>query len=1008
MLPKHHLHSLIPNRAKMTLQRLHKSVWEDWQALEVEATPASAEPLPWAEAVKLPTSPVTRYTYWGKQFDQRWYHLKFPAGQKGRWLHWNEQSEATLYVDGQPYYGFDVAHRFCRLPEGVGEAWVESNCQQSAIWHPQGKAMKPVGALFEGASLVTRNDLAWGVFHDFKCLSDLMLDLRCRENPEVPAGILPFGEQTPVHSYSPVYRILLRIVDEAGDALDTGGLAAAKERLARGYETLRGEKVFSNCILTGHAHIDLVWIWPERTGELKAVHTFSTMNRLMDEYPEFLFAYSQTASYEAVQRREPEFFKQAILPRIQSGRWEATGALYVESDTMLACGEALGRSFEIGQEGFRRLRGEPSNLVWLPDVFGYAACLPQLMKLYGVRYFFTTKMTWNAINRFPLSSFLWRGSDGSEILSHVSQDVGYVTSLQMNEIKPGMYGNQQADIHDEFLLPTGFGDGGGGPTEEMCERARRLSGLPTMPGMKWGHPEAFFERLDAVRDELPVHEGECYLEYHRGTYTSHGNLKSAFRGLERALQVVEAVAARLGAEVDVTHAWKRLVFAQFHDYIPGSSVWDVYLEGVPELEKLAHEQLEAAGKLLGPGEGGLFNPHAVPVRRWVTGAAGHPVYVELPPLSRSTEEAVALEPPQSVEVGERSLSNGLVEVELDEAGHVSSFVVEGRPVRVGQHFGQLISYPDHPAAFDAWDIDRQALSLGQTCTGTVDIQLEQEGEHRASLVVMRAIGENSQARLRYTVEAGSPHLHVEVGLDWQEAETLLKLYLPTDYRAANARFGAPFGSVLRPQTPNGMVAEARWEVPFSRYLAVFDEGERDGLFVVTESKYGALVRDGAVGLSLVRSPRVTGCGNHEDAWREDLSRLDVPGRFSDMGQHRIALTLGAYNSFAPRERQPAILADTLYTAPLRCAPGEASAPIRGLDGDPNIVPAWVKPLAGGAFLLRLHEVAGRAGEICVRAADGWRVLPCDQWGNATADGGADYAARLRRCEIASVRLEPVD
>ncbi|WPJ96137.1 glycoside hydrolase family 38 C-terminal domain-containing protein [Coraliomargarita algicola] len=976
MLPNHHLPQLTLNRIQATVNRLKAAVWTDRQAVEVEASRAQAQQLSLAEGQQLKRRKVKPCSFWGKLFDQRWCRVTLSQAADGNtWMEWKDQGEATLYVDGQAYFGFNVAHSRCRLPEGTTEVWLQSSCIQSAIWHPEANGMDAAGSYFEGAFVVKRNDVAWNAYHDLKCLFDLAMDQRQRENPQLSAALNCFGQQASVNKATPVYRRILRGLEDAANELDQKGIPAMRRCLAKLYQELKMDKTFAKCILTGHAHLDLVWIWPERMGELKAVNIFATADRLMEEYPEYRFAYSQPASYEAVAKREPDLYDR-VKGRIESGKWQATGAMYVESDTMIACGEALARSFTLGQKGFEAINGALSKLTWLPDVFGYSACLPQIMKQTGVEYFFTTKMTWNAINRFPYSSFIWRGNDGSEILAHVTQDSGYVTHVEVNDVKAPMLANQQADIHGEYLLPTGYGDGGGGVTDDMLERARRLSALPGMPDLEWDQPEAFFDRLNGVRDELPVHQGECYLEYHRGTFTTHGNLKASFRGLERAMQVAEAVAAATGKIWNMEDSWKRLVFAQFHDYIPGSSVWDVYMEDLPVLDGHAAKQLAEAEKALtAKGDDCLFNPHAVEVSKWIDRPDAS-AFVTLPPLSGSLIEAVIQDAPASVEVKGRKVSNGVVEFRVNASGWIDQLSWEGVEVPLSGPLGQLMLYPDHAAYFEAWDIDRQTLSLGEVCKAKASITAVDGGAHRAGIAVTRKIGVSSEATVTFMLEAGSPLVQVTVDLDWQEPQSLLKLLFPTKYAATNARFGIPYGSVLRKQVPDGMPAEAQWEVPFSRYLAVFDEGEREGLFLTTESKYGATVREGSVGLSLVRSPRVTGFEMHGNAWPAHLTRLKIESPYSDIGSHQIKLAIGRYDAELPRERQPASIADTFFTGPVAYT-GKAIAPvIESIEGGESLVPHWVKPTEDG-YVLRLHEVAGRRGTIQVHLVDGYELAQTD-------------------------------
>lgn len=1008
MLPSHNLLQLTPLRVDSAIQRVQAQIWSQSASLAVLATKAGPELRGWKEASRLPLHPVAPNTFWGKLFDQRWCRIVLPRKtERDEWFAWRDQGEATLYLEGEPYFGFDVAHRYCRLPAGTKELWIEANCVHSAIWHPESRGLSAQGSLFEGAFLCRRNDEAWRAFHDFKCLFDVALNLRQQENPALLPQVNPGCVQPSVQNHSPVFRRMLRLLDEAVDALDGRGPGPAAKVLAGAYEELKNNRAFMQCVLTGHAHIDLVWLWPERIGELKAVHTFATVNRLMGEYPELRFAYSQPASYEAVKRRSPSLFGK-VRRRIRSGQWQATGSMYVESDTLIACGEALLRSFLIGQESFAEINGSPSRVTWLPDVFGYSACLPQMMRMAGTDYFFTTKMTWSMVNRFPYSSFVWRGNDGSEVIAHVTQDCGYNSQMEVSELKASSWGHQQSDLHGEYLLPTGYGDGGGGPTAEMCERARRLDGLPGMPGLRWGHPEDFFSRMEPLRSKLPVYQGECYLEGHRGTFTTHGELKGVFRGLERALQVSEAVSSVTGRQWPRGHSWKRLVFSQFHDFIPGSSVWDVYQEGIPELRGLAESERQKSLRALESARGAacLFNPHAVEVRRWVRHPqTGKPVRVHLPALAGTPVDEATVMETSAVEIRGSTVSNGLVEFGLDANGWIRQLLCGGKRIPLGGPAGQLVFYHDQPARFEAWDLDRQTLASGRLCLEKAEIKTFREGLCRAGFRVRRAIGEKSEAEVIFHLEAGSPLLHVTVNLDWRDPHALLKIAVPTRHGAPHARFGIPYGSLLRPQIVNGPVSEAMWEVPFSRWLAVFDEGEREGLFAVTENKYGATVRDGTVGISLVRSPLVVGQDGRRNAWPPHLSRIESPPVHSDQGRHSIRLAFGRYHSGLSREEHPASLADTLFTDPLAYRGREAASPLVSVTGGETLVPAWSQPLDSKSCLLRFHEAGGQRGAVQIKCASGWEAAPCAASGSPLKAPRGTIRLPFDPHQIVSVRFQ---
>ena len=975
MLPINPLLQLTPLRTQRGVLRLTELIWHDPKPIKIEATASRPDHVSLDVAKKFPRRAVRDGEGWGRLYDQRWSRATIPAGGN-RWLRWDEQGEATLFINGTPFYGFDVAHRTCELPAGTREIWVESLCVQAAIWHPDAKGLGAEGNIFRGAQLLRRNDEAWAAYHDLNCLYEWMLELRMREHPGVPRELHSMSQQPPLTDVSPLYRRLLRGLDAALDAFDTEGLTALRRGLAAVYREMRDRAPFSRAALTGHSHLDLVWLWTEQIGEGKAVHTFANVNRLMALYPEFRFAYSQPASYEAVARRSPELHR-AVRARLRSGQWEATGGMYVESDSHVACGEGLARSFILGQESFEKLTGRRSRSLWLPDLFGFSACLPQLMLLSGVDYFFTTKTTWNTVNRFPHSSFVWRGAGGHAVVSHVTQGVQFNNVVSVEQIRAASHQHQQGDLHNEFLMPNGWGDGGGGPSEEMCERARRLTALRGLPTLKWDQPEAFFDRLATKRAQLPALDGEIYLEYHRGTFTTQSRVKSHFRALEKALQLRESalVVTRGAPGEDLAHAWRRMVFAQFHDYIPGSSIPEVYVKGLPELAALTREQDQAAVTSLSSaaGERCIFNPLPL-ARRCIVGGR----VLDLPALSgvRVADAVVRGVPPVTLEG--RMLRNGRVEARIDSRGHLAALSVDGRALELAGNAGELVVYPEQPANFGPWDIDRHSLSLGVPARAAAKITLE-----RNAIIVSRRVGTKSSSSIRYWLEPGSSVLRVTVNLDWQEPDVMVKLHFPTTYRGREVRCGTPFGSVLRPQLATTREAEAMWEWPMSRWATVSSEAERAGLFVITEAKYGLSCRDGNLGLTLLRTQKHVGYEDHARAYPAHLSRLPKAETvFTDLGEHTIELALGSYDATAPRAEQPAVLAETVFTSPVEYRGKPATTAWQGIEGGETLIPHWARPLGRDRWVLRLHEISGQRGVAQLRLAPGWTAKKVNLLGEA--------------------------
>lgn len=980
MLEESPLLQFVPMRVAKTLEALRKQIWCNEQALPIAFAGSTPHHRPWQEVVKGPVEPIDLPFYWGKQFDYAWFHLVLPAPVSGRacWLRWFEQGESTVYVDGQPWAGLDVAHYECELPQGTTEVWIEVACMESAIWKfGAPPALTRYGCRVEGASLAERNELAWQVYHDLVVLREWLLLRYKKLAPDdmQTASENSCGWKLPVERVPVDYRRMLRRVDRALDAYHQQGLPAFRAALQQIYADFQSPEGSFEVALSGHAHIDLVWLWPEHSGEFKAVHTFATADRLMAAYPEFQFAYSQPASYEAVQRLEPQLMDR-VRSRILTGQWEAHGASYVESDTLMACGEALARSFILGQNGFVELTGKLSPILWLPDVFGYAACLPQIMQQTGVDYFYTTKLTWSSVTKFPYSSFIWRGHDGSEVLAHISHALGYNCLVSADEVAQAAEEYRQSDVHNQTLLVVGYGDGGGGPTAEMCERARRLEKLAGSPRAKWTRLDEFYSGLESVRAELPTYRGELYLQFHRGVMTTHAALKDAFRAAERAMRLLEAAAVAANDAGDFASLWKRVVFAQFHDYIPGSSVQEVYNDVIPELRELAQTAQARATRLLSapsesanaasPAQPCWFNPLAVPLAYLADGKC-----YDLPPLTGGSSESFSAASVDSCQVKGDTLLADRVTVRFTDCGRIAAMFVDGEPIDFAEPAGRICAYPDKPNAFEAWDIERTTLALGSVVSlAPAGNGVDADG--RAWMAFAGEFGSASKVRVEYSVAPRSPLLSIRVEVDMRDTEYLLRMDFPTEYAGSHARFGAPFGSVLRSQQPGEMRDESMWEVPASRWATVCDDGELFGLCLLSEARYGWSCREGCLGVSLVRSALVTDTGICH------AIRRDPPvSAFSDQGNCVTRLAITRFVAGAARAELPATLAETAFSKPLDYVGHSVTTGLIGLQGGESLLATWAKPIDARRWVLRLNETMGRRGRCRLQLQPGFRARHSD-------------------------------
>lgn len=988
------LPSTVPPRVQKALQRLRASLY----------TPVTT--LPVAAIVDGQQVPLTSFPHhWGRLWSEATFVVTLPKERpEEAWLEWNDQAEATGYIDGRAWYGFDVAHRCGHLPPDCRKVEIRAICAQTAIWHPGATGLDPRGSALQPPRLMARNEAAWVAYHDLLVLAELLHEECLAAGVDLGQHTNHSGARPDFPSLSLLGRRLLRGLDLALDAHDRGGAPGAREELAKLRQRLRGALPF-RLTLTGHAHIDLVWLWPEAIGEHKAVHTFALADHLLGEYPEMHFGYSQPASYEAVARRDPELFGR-VRQRLESGRWEATGALYVESDTQMACGEALARSFVLGQAGFRDLTGRPSDLLWLPDCFGFASCVPQLARLAGVSRFFTTKVFWSSVTQFPYQAFRWRGPDGSELVSyaHSERRVGYNGTASVRELREGELRQRQAAEFPEALVPTGYGDGGGGPTEEMAERARRCADLAGVPAAHWGRIDNFFDRLVTRADDLPRWDGEIYLQYHRGVFTTHHAFKAAFRGLERALQVAEAVAVVTGAGPIGDAAWKRLVFMQFHDFIPGSSILQVYTEGIAEARRLTAEARAAATARLNTTANApeaLFNPLplAVPVRL----ADGR--RATLPPLAGvPLAELVPGPTDPALAASATHLANSRLALTFNATGEIAAASLDGQPwpLLAG---GELVLAPDKPHQYEAWDIDHPtATRLGERLAAPAWMLGASVTGDTAEVRFVRDLGAAGKVWVTYAMHAHEPRVHVSYEINLQASEILLKSVWRTDFHGQMARFGAPFGSSRRVQQPAGLRDEACWEGGASRWAMVADDSETAGWFVATEDLYGFAAADGVLSSTLLRSALMTAessSSSHPHSLRDDLPERP----FSDLGRHVLRLVVGPWQADLPRADQPAAVAETAFAELLPYCGPAVSTGFTGLTGPASLLPHWALPDPAGGWQLRLHETMGRRGTASLEGVRATAAVDLLHQPDSRPVLPAPNQITVRPYEIVTVRVE---
>ena len=787
-----------------------------------------------------------------------------------------------LFLNGEPVQGLDMNHREVRL------------CRAARAGQP----------------LCLELQSYTGTLHsEFSLIAELL-----EIDPEIEG--LYWDLQVPLQAFSRLEpqsasrMALERVLNDAVNLLDLReayseaymrSVCQARAYLAKHlYEELCGhDEVIASCI--GHTHIDVAWWWTVEQTREKVGRSFATVLKLMDEYPDYKFMSSQPQLYAFLKERYPELYAR-VKQRVAEGRWEPEGGMWLEADCNLTSGESLVRQFIYGERFFREEFGTECRVLWLPDVFGYSGALPQIMKLCGIRYFMTTKLSWNQFDKIPYDTFLWRGIDGTEILTHLITTLGvgqpkerYFTTyngmLHPDALIGAWERYQQKAINNDVLIAYGYGDGGGGPTRAMLETGERLArGVSGIPKVRQIGSRPYFEELDArVRGNkrLPVWEGELYFEYHRGTLTSMARNKRANRKAELRMMDLELLCTLASGAVpypvDALDAmWKKMLLNQFHDILPGTAIHEVYEVTKAEYAALEKEAdaikderlnslfppcgqvtvLNAKGfdsdelvRLCGVASGSLTDDQGekYPIQPTEDGGV---VWLKGLPAKGWRRYAVGEAAPEDNPfrlTDENRLETPFYSVEFDESALITRLYDKenGREaLKPEQKSNLLRMYEDKPIYYDNWDIDIFYTEKFWDVTDVSARRWTETGPVRATLEIERRVS-NSVIRQKIRFYADSRRIDFETWVDWREHQHLLKVHFPTDVHSDEATFDIQFGSLKRKVHQNTSWDVARFESCGQKWMD-FSEGHY-GVSLLNDCKYGHSVKDGVIALTLIKS-----------------------------------------------------------------------------------------------------------------------------------------------------------
>ena len=857
----------------------------------------------WNEIDKGEWRPFGDEEYWGSRELYCWFRQTVTIPESFR------DREVVYAVDPQPEHGWDSgSFQFILFVNGKITQGLDPNHTYAILTH-----CAKGGETFDVALNAYCDDNSFcgqGKFHAF---------LKSRDTV---ARDLYYDLSVPLcaaHQYGTDDLPRVHILKALNSAVNMLGLftkddeqfrVSAKKASAYLHENLYGVQNPVKVSAIGHTHIDTAWRWRLRQTRDKAARSFASVLALMKEYPDYKFMSPQAQLYDFVRQDYPELFEQ-IVARVREGRWEAEGSMWVESDTNVVSGESLVRQFLYGKRFFREMFGTDSKIMWLPDVFGYSASLPQIMKLAGIEYFMTTKISWSETDRHPFDTFLWQGIDGSEILSHFIPSMGeydkaqgfqttYNSRLNPDYMINGWRRYANKDLNENWLCSYGHGDGGCGPERSMLENGRRMrEGIEGCPQTEPEFARTFFDRLSGeVRSDphLPRWRGELYLQFHRGTLTSQARNKRYNRKTEFLLHDCETLHALAHALTGsdyptetLAEDWKLVLLNQFHDILPGSSIEPVYEDSKAQYEQVIADGVEMSANAIASmtarmclSEDSIVVFNTLGFTRTDIAACLKPDTDEFVLLDSDGAElpyqisfdgkllflakdvpakgykAFRIRKGAQAKNASRVQTDGVTfdtpyfTVSFDESRNSSRLVHKqsGRSAAPeGETLGRLIAFEDRPNVYDAWEVKTFFDEKYTLIDNVESCGIIEAGPLRTVMRIVRRF-QQSQIVQDYIFYSNFERIDVQYTIDWHEEHILLKADYPVDVNSSRATFDIQFGNLERTTHNNTTWDAAQFEVCGHKWADLSDNSF--GLSVLNDCKYGWTIKEGRIRPSILR------------------------------------------------------------------------------------------------------------------------------------------------------------
>lgn len=911
----------------------------------------SNEPIPFYELNNHAFEPIKRGEKWGKMFDCAWFKLHgiVPEEASGKPLVAIIDIKGEGCVmdnDGTPLKGLTTILCFSDALNSVSGKKV-FDLSGSAVANEQINLLVEAGnngimGFYIGQSKVKRAELAvvnqgiYDLYFDMVTLAAMLtgLDKNSERKEEIDNALNKACKVLKKYTDSEVQQARAILAEELSKQSDDDFEFYA----------------------TGHAHLDLAWLWPIRETKRKAGRTIANQLDLIYKFPDYIYCASQPQMYQWVKDIYPKLYDK-VKEKVASGNIEPVGGMWVEPDCNVPSGESLIRQIMYGKRFFREEFGKDMKVLLLPDVFGFTGALPQLIKKSGMDYFLTTKMSWNEFNQFPHHSFNWQGIDGTSILAHCPPIGNYNSDLSGYSIKEAYSEYKEKDTKIASIL-FGAGDGGGGPSEVHLEMLNRQQNIKGSKKIKKSSVIDFFNMLNAKKDSLPIWQGELYLEKHTGTFTTQAKTKYYNRKIENLLHEVETLSTityfRDGIEYphnNLNEIWKELLLYQFHDIIPGSSIKRVYDECVPryiemysDLKKMKAEILE---KLSDNNTPATFNPTSFARDEWVENE-GNWYKAKVQPYSVAE---IKKEDCDKVSYDEFGIYSDMLSVKFWTDGSISSLIDKERGKEyAGTRLNRLAVYKDKRVHFNAWDIHHKYINNLRGYFKLIDTNTFVDGAR----VIRRNFMRYNKSTLTQDIilTAGCPYVEFVTTVDWHEKHKMLRANFEPSVFSDEVTCNIQFGNIKRTTRTDDLIGYAQYEIPAQKWVDVSADGY--GLALLNDCKYGHRVKDGLISLNLLRS-------------------TVYPDKTADRGEQTFKYALYPHPNTA--EESEIIKLGYTFNNPLEyIEKGFNLDSFVSVDNDSIIIEAIKKAEDSDAIVIRLYESKGKEAKCSLKLSlDGYKA-----------------------------------